>query len=317
MVLRFANRVALVTGAGSGLGRTHALALASRGACVLVNDFAPPRAGETKAPAELVAEEIIAAGGRALANRSSVSDPASAREMVEQAVSEFGRIDIIVNNAGFLRDRSFAKLTAEEFDAVVAVHLAGAAYCTMAAWGHMRAQNYGRVVLTTSNSALFGNFGQANYGAAKAGLVGLMNVLKQEGDKYGIAINSVAPIAATPMTEGVLGQAARQAFDPKLVSAAVVYLCSEECRDSGRIVSTAGGYFAAVQMMSSRGVVLGTSATPELISSNWGKICDFGEANNFRSAGEEMKHILERIEGNAASAELMAEALPSSKSASS
>lgn len=297
MTLRFDNRVAVVTGAGSGLGRSHALALALRGASVVVNDFAAARPGETRAPADLVAAEIIAAGGKAVPNRSSVSDPASAREMVEQAISEFGRIDILVNNAGFLRDRSFAKITAEEFDAVVAVHLGGAAYCTMAAWGHMRAQNYGRVVLTTSNSGLFGNFGQSNYGAAKAGLVGLMNVLKHEGEKYGIAINTLAPMAATPMTETVLDQATREAFDPVLVSAAVVYLCSEECADSGRIVSTAGGYVAAVQMMSSRGVVLGSSATPELISRNWGRICDFSEAGNFRSAGEEMKHILDRLAG--------------------
>jgi NAD(P)-dependent dehydrogenase (short-subunit alcohol dehydrogenase family) len=295
MTLRLDNRVAIVTGAGSGLGRSHALALASRGASVLVNDFAPPRSSEAKAPADLVAAEIIAAGGKAVPNRSSVSDPASAREMVEQAISEFGRVDILVNNAGFLRDRSFAKMTAEEFDAVVAVHLGGAAYCTMAAWGHMRAQNYGRVVFTTSNSGLFGNFGQSNYGAAKAGLVGLMNVLKHEGEKYGIAVNTLAPMAATPMTETVLDQATREAFDPKLVSAAVVYLCSEECRDSGRIISTAGGYVAAVQMMSARGVVLGESATPESISRNWGRICDFSEPSNFRSAGDEMKHILDRL----------------------
>ena len=162
--------------------------------------------------------------------------------MIEQRrVPNYGRVDILVNNAGFLRDRSFAKMTPADFDAVVAVHLAGAAYCTMAAWARMREAGYGRIVFTTSNSGLFGNFGQANYAAGKAGLIGLMNVLKQEGGKYGITVNTLAPMAATPMTEAVMDDATKAAFDPALVSAALVYLCSDECTDSGRIVSTAGG----------------------------------------------------------------------------
>ncbi len=298
MTIRFDGRVAVVTGAGSGLGRSHALTLAARGASVVVNDFAPARGGDGRRPADVVVDEIRAAGGVAVANASSVSDPADARAMIEQAVSEFGRVDILVNNAGFLRDRSFAKLTAEDFDAVVGVHLAGAAYCTMAAWPHMRDRTYGRIVFTTSNSGLFGNFGQSNYAAAKAGLIGLMNALKQEGGKYGIAVNTLAPMAATPMTETVMDATTKLAFDPALVSAALAYLCSEDCADSGRIVSTAGGYVSAVQVMSSKGVLLGDAASPEAIAENWTKICDFSAARGFASAGDEMRHILDRIAGS-------------------
>ncbi|MEP9386032.1 SDR family NAD(P)-dependent oxidoreductase [Mesorhizobium sp. KR9-304] len=295
MTIRFDDRVAVVTGAGSGLGRSHALALAARGAKIVVNDFAGSRAGDARPPADLVVEEIRAAGGVAVSNGSSVADPGQARALVEQAVSQFGRIDILVNNAGFLRDRTFAKLTPEDFDAVVDVHLNGAAYCTMAAWGHMRDQNYGRIVLTTSNSGLFGNFGQSNYAAAKAGLVGLMNALKQEGGKYGILVNTLAPMAATPMTEAVMDEATKAAFDPALVAAAVAYLCSERNTESGRILSTAGGYVSAVQMMSSPGILLGAATTAEAIGENWAKICDFDGARGFASAGDEMRHILERL----------------------
>ncbi|WP_442580096.1 SDR family NAD(P)-dependent oxidoreductase [Mesorhizobium sp. ASY16-5R] len=295
MMIRLDDRVAIVTGAGSGLGRSHALALASRGAKVVVNDFAPARDGAAERPADLVVAEIRAAGGTAVANGSSVSDPEQAASMVAQAVSEFGRIDILVNNAGFLRDRSFAKLTAADFDAVVAVHLGGAAYCTMAAWAHMREHNHGRIVFTTSNSGLFGNFGQSNYAAAKAGLIGLMNALKQEGAKYGIAVNTLSPMAATPMTETVMDEATRNAFDPALVSAAVVHLCSDEFTESGNIVSTAGGYISAVRIVSSRGALLGRSATPEAIAECWARINDFSSARGFNSAGDEMRHILERL----------------------
>jgi NAD(P)-dependent dehydrogenase (short-subunit alcohol dehydrogenase family) len=300
MTIRFDNRVAIVTGAGSGLGRSHALTLATRGAAVVVNDFAAPRPGESRRPADLVVDEIHAAGGRAIADASSVSDPSQAKAMVERAIAEFGHLDILVNNAGFLRDRSFAKLAAEDFDAVVDVHLGGAAYCTLAAWNHMRERNYGRIVFTTSNAGLFGNFGQANYGAAKAGLVGLMNVLKQEGGKYGISVNTLAPMAATPMTETVMDAATKAAFDPLLVSAALAWLCSEEFSESGRIVSTAGGYVSAVQVMASPGVLLGAKAMPEAIAANWQRICDFSGARPFASAGEEMRHIMDRLAAVAA-----------------
>jgi NAD(P)-dependent dehydrogenase (short-subunit alcohol dehydrogenase family) len=300
MTIRLDNRVAIVTGAGSGLGRSHAIALAARGASVVVNDFAQAREGQAHRPADMVVADIRAAGGIAIANGSSVSDPDQARSMVAEAVSEFGRIDILVNNAGFLRDRSFAKLTPEDFDAVVAVHLAGAAYCTMAAWSHMREQNHGRVVFTTSNSGLFGNFGQSNYAAAKAGLIGLMNALKQEGTKYGIAVNTLAPMAATPMTESVMDEITKAAFDPALVSAAVVHLCSDEFAESGNIVSTAGGYISAVRVLSSQGVLLGDAATPEAIATNWDRINDFAAARAFGSAGDEMRHILEQLSAKAA-----------------
>ncbi|MEC9344238.1 MAG: SDR family NAD(P)-dependent oxidoreductase [Pseudomonadota bacterium] len=295
MTIRLDDRVAIVTGAGAGLGRSHALALAARGARIVVNDLSQAMTGEHMSPSERVVEEIRAAGGVAISDNSSVADAEQARAMVERTVSEFGRVDILVNNAGIVRDRSFAKMTAGEFDSVVAVHLAGAAYCTMAAWGHMREANYGRVVLTTSNSGLYGNFGQANYASGKAGLIGLMNTLKLEGGKYNIAVNTLAPMAATPMTENVMDEATKAAFDPALVSAALVYLCSEACPDNGRIISTAGGHVSAVQVMSSQGVVLGRNASPETIAQNWGRICDFDGAVPFASAQEEMKHILSRL----------------------
>ncbi len=271
--------------------------LAARGAKLIVNDPAEAAAVGADRPADRVVAEIRAAGGEAAANYGSVMDPSQAAGMIEQAVETFGGIDILVNNAGFLRDRSFAKMSVEDFDAVVKVHLAGAAYCTMAAWPHMRAAGYGRIVMTTSNSGLYGNFGQANYGAAKAGQVGLMNVLKQEGTKYGILVNTICPMAATPMTEQVLDQATKHAFDPADVSAAVAYLCSDSCADTGQIISAAGGYFAAVKMVSSPGAVLPEQdkGSPDAVAHHWREITDFSAHLGFDGAPGEMAHILAKL----------------------
>ena len=238
----FTDRVAVVTGAGGGLGREHALLLAALGAAVVVNDLGGDVHGDGagSGAARAVVDEIVAAGGVAVADGNSVADPDSAAAIVDRAVSDFGRVDVVVNNAGILRDKTFANLGWDELDAVLDVHLKGAFYVTRPAFARMKEQGYGRIVLTSSGSGIMGNFGQTNYGAAKMGLVGLMNVLKLEGARYGINVNAVAPIAATRMTVGLLGGAADR-FDPALVAPAVAYLASEACTLSGEIWSVGGG----------------------------------------------------------------------------
>jgi NAD(P)-dependent dehydrogenase (short-subunit alcohol dehydrogenase family) len=238
----FQDRVAIVTGAGGGLGRSHALLLASRGAAVVVNDLGGSVIGEgaSSSAADAVVAEITAAGGVAVADYSSVADPAGGAAIVQKALDEFGRVDILINNAGILRDRSFAKMEFEELHAVLDVHLKGAFYVTKPAFLKMKEQGYGRIIMTSSASGLLGNFGQTNYGAAKMGLVGFMNVLKHEGAKYNIKVNAVAPIAATRMTEGLFGEVMAK-FAPESVSPAVAYLASEECEVTGDIWSVGGG----------------------------------------------------------------------------
>ncbi len=238
----FTDRVAIVTGAGGGLGREHAKLLASLGAAVVVNDLGGDvrGAGSGTSPANAVVDEIRAAGGAAVADHASVSVPEAAASIVERAVTEFGRIDVVVNNAGILRDRTFANLEWGDLDAVLDVHLKGAFYVTRPAFAHMKAQGYGRIVVTSSASGLLGNFGQTNYGAAKMGLIGLMQVLKLEAARYGITANAVAPIAHTRMTAELLGEGA-PLFDPALVSPAVAYLASEACTLSGEVWSVGGG----------------------------------------------------------------------------
>jgi NAD(P)-dependent dehydrogenase (short-subunit alcohol dehydrogenase family) len=241
-MIDFQNRVAVVTGAGGGLGRSHALLLASRGAAVVVNDLGGTVGGQgsSASAADAVVDEIKAAGGVAVADYSSVSDPDAAAGIVQRAVDEFGRIDVVVNNAGILRDKSFLKLDWADLAAVLDVHLRGAFYVTRPAFARMKEQGYGRIVMTSSASGLLGNFGQSNYGAAKMGLVGLMNVLKIEGAKYGITVNAIAPIAHTRMTEELLGEMAEK-FDPTLVSPVVAYLASEACELTGEVWSVGGG----------------------------------------------------------------------------
>jgi NAD(P)-dependent dehydrogenase (short-subunit alcohol dehydrogenase family) len=241
-MIDFQNRVAIVTGAGGGLGRSHALLLASRGAAVVVNDLGGTVGGQgsSASAADAVVDEIKAAGGVAVADYSSVSDPDGAAGIVQRAVDEFGHVDVMVNNAGILRDKSFLKLEWADLAAVLDVHLKGAFYVTRPAFGLMKEQGYGRIVMTSSASGLLGNFGQTNYGAAKMGLVGLMNVLKIEGAKYNIKVNAVAPIAHTRMTVELLGDMAEK-FDPAQVSPVVAYLASEQCEVTGEVWSVGGG----------------------------------------------------------------------------
>ena len=253
--MRFDGRVAIVTGAGNGLGRSHALALAARGAKVVVNDLGGARdgTGGSLSAAERVVAEIRAAGGTAMANGASVTDPAGIEAMVADVMTAWGRVDILINNAGILRDKTFAKMTLDDFRAVIDVHLMGAVICTKAVWEIMRQQNYGRIVMTSSASGLFGNFGQSNYGAAKMALVGLMQVLSLEGQKNNIRINCLAPTAATRMTEDILPPVLLEAMTPESVSPGVLALVAEDA-PTRCILSAGAGAFERAYITLTQGI---------------------------------------------------------------
>ncbi len=260
MTISFGDRVAVITGAGTGLGRSHALELASRGAMVVVNDLASPD-GDGPSSAETVVEEIRQSGGVAVASHDSVATQAGGAAIIAKAVDEFGRIDIVINNAGIVRDASFAKLSAEATDAVLDVHLRAAFFVTQPAFVHMKEQGYGRILFTSSGAGLFGNFGQANYAAAKAGVVGLANVLAIEGSRNNIAANVLAPAARTQMNEGLLGELT-DALDPELVTSMAVYLVSEECDRTGEVYSAIGGRYAQIFIGLTPGWFAGAGARP-------------------------------------------------------
>jgi NAD(P)-dependent dehydrogenase (short-subunit alcohol dehydrogenase family) len=265
--MSLAGRVAIVTGSGGGLGRAHALYLASKGAKIVVNDLSKPAA-------DAVVAEIHAAGGEALAFAGSVTDEFQVARMVAQTIDRFGQIDILINNAGILRDKSFAKMNMEDFRLVVDVHLIGAAICCKAVWEVMRAQNYGRIVMTTSSSGLYGNFGQANYGAAKMALVGLMQTLAIEGEKYGIRVNSLAPTAATGMTEGVLSEESLTMLAPDLVSPGLLALVSEDA-PTRAILCAGAGHFAAAHVTLTDGIQVGRADDAgEQVIAGWSTITD-------------------------------------------
>ena len=275
MTVSFADQVAIVTGAGGGLGRCHALELARRGAKVVVNDLggAMDGSGGSSAAAEAVVAEIKAMGGEALANGGSVSDRAGAQSMVDDAINAWGRVDVLINNAGILRDKSFSKMTLDDFDMVVNVHLLGAAYCSHAVWPVMREQNYGRILMTTSPTGLYGNFGQTNYGAAKLGQVGLMNSLKIEGAKNNIHTNTIAPVAATRMTENLMPDEVLQKLGPELVTPAALFLVSTDA-PNGVILQAQGGTFSLAGIFENDGVNIGVDATVEDIAANYETIVD-------------------------------------------
>ena len=261
------GRVAIVTGAGGGLGREHALYLARKGARVVVNDVAPEAA-------EAVAAQIEAKGGRAIPFAASVTDEAGVAAMVARTLQEWRRVDILVNNAGILRDKSFAKMSLDDFRLVVEVHLMGTVICTRAVWERMRQQNFGRIVMTTSSSGLYGNFGQANYSAAKMALVGLMQTLAIEGEKYGIRVNCLAPSAATRMTRGILPEASLRRLDPALVSPALLALVRDDA-PTRAIVCAGAGHFARAYVTLSQGVQLGGGDDAgERAISQWQQISD-------------------------------------------
>ncbi|HAR30032.1 MAG TPA: 3-oxoacyl-ACP reductase [Gammaproteobacteria bacterium] len=275
MAYSFEGRVAIVTGAGGGLGRCHALELARRGARVVVNDLggAMDGTGGSSEAAQNVVAEIRAMGGEAVANGGSVSDRQGAASMVKAAMDAFGRVDILINNAGILRDKTFSKMEIADFEIVLDVHLMGAVNVTKAVWPIMREQKYGRIVMTTSPSGLYGNFGQTNYGAAKLGLIGFMNTLKIEGAKDNIHTNAIAPVAATRMTENLMSEAALKALAPELITPGVVYLCTEDA-PNGVILQAQGGRFSVACIMENAGVDLGVDATVEDIGANYAAISD-------------------------------------------
>ncbi len=295
----FKGRVAIVTGAGGGLGRQHALALAARGARVVVNDLggATDGSGASASAAQAVVEEIRAAGGEAIANGASVTDAAAVQAMVQQAVDAWGRVDILVNNAGILRDKSFAKMDLADFRLVVDVHLMGAVNCTKAVWALMNAQKYGRIVMTTSSSGLYGNFGQSNYGAAKLALVGLMQTLSIEGAKNDVRVNCLAPTAATRMTEGLMPQEVLDALKPEAVVPAMLVLASEGAPNR-TILCAGAGTFEAAHITLTQGAWLGIGPdTPEQLAARLAEVTaregetvpESGAAQGTNEVGKAMK----------------------------
>lgn len=278
MSISFADQVAIVTGAGGGLGRCHALELARRGAKVVINDLGGTMdgSGGSSDAAEAVVAEIKAMGGEAIANGGSVSDRAGAQSMVDDAMNAWGRVDVLINNAGILRDKSFSKMTLDDFEMVVNVHLLGAAYCSHAVWPIMREQNYGRILMTTSPSGLYGNFGQTNYGAAKMGQVGLMNSMKIEGAKNNIHTNSIAPVAATRMTENLMPEEVLEKLGPELVTPAAIFLVSEDA-PNGVILQAQGGQYSLAAVVENSGVNLGVEATADDVAVSYEAIVDMAE----------------------------------------
>ncbi|MFN3944511.1 MAG: SDR family NAD(P)-dependent oxidoreductase [Allosphingosinicella sp.] len=297
MTISFDNRVAIVTGAGGGLGRAYALELARRGAKVVVNDLGGARDGSGSSDAALkVVEEIEAAGGAAIANGASVTDEAQVEAMVADAKSRWGRVDILINNAGILRDKSFAKMGMDDFRAVVDVHLIGSAVCTKAVWETMRDQAYGRILMTSSSTGLYGNFGQANYGAAKLGLAGLAKTLHLEGAKYGIKVNTIAPTAATRMTEDIFPPDMLALFNPDNVVPAALYLVSDEA-PSNMIVGAGAGVVQAAYVTLTPGYALPEGArTVEEVAANWDRIASREGEIVPQSGAEQAMTILKALQ---------------------
>ena len=285
MDVRFDDRVAIVTGAGAGLGRQHALLLASRGAKVVVNDpgGSVDGTGGANAVADTVVAEIKAAGGQAVASYASVAEEAAASSIIDTAVKTWGRLDILVNNAGILRDKAFNNMTMADYEFVNQVHHFGTAYCIKAAWPIMRKQSYGRIVVTTSGSGTVGNFGQANYGAAKMAVNGLINVLRHEGAKYNIRCNAISPSAYTRMTESLLPPDIAPWMKPELVSPIVAWMCSEECDQNGEIMAATAGGYARVQYFVSEGVQFDPAepVSIEMVRDSLGQIRDLSTAKPY------------------------------------
>ncbi|WP_431469945.1 SDR family NAD(P)-dependent oxidoreductase [Sphingosinithalassobacter sp. LHW66-3] len=298
MTIRFDDKVAIVTGAGGGLGRAYALELAKRGAKVVVNDLGGARDGTGHSDAALqVVEEIKAAGGEAMSNGGSVTEYDQMVEMVAKAKEAWGGVHILINNAGVLRDKSFAKMEPEDFRFVVDVHLNGSANVTKAVWETMREQAYGRILMTASSTGLFGNFGQANYGAAKLGLAGLTKTLYLEGAKYNIRVNTLAPVAGTRMTEDILPEEAFKLFAPENVAPAALYLVSEDA-PSNAIVGAGAGVFQASYVTLTPGVRLsGEELSPEGVAAHWAQITDRSGEIVPNSGTEQSMLIMGKLQG--------------------
>jgi len=285
-----------VTGAGQGLGRSHALALAERGARVVVNDLGGARdgTGSSSLAAEAVVAEIEAAGGEAMADGADVADESAVKSMVDTAVDRWGRVDILINNAGILRDKSFTKMDMADFAAVVNVHLRGTAICTKAVWGPMREQGYGRIVVTTSSSGLYGNFGQANYGAAKLGVVGLMNTLRAEGANYDIRVNALSPVAHTRMTDDLLPDEAKKLLKPEEVTPGVLFLVSKAA-PNGVVLAAGAGGFACARIYETDGIWLPPGErTPENVAARFDEISDPEDQQAYATGGEQSMKFMQK-----------------------
>lgn len=287
----FTGRVAIVTGAGAGLGRQYALDLGKRGAKVVVNDLGGTRdgTGSSDSAANKVVDEIKALGGQAVPNYDNVATVKGGENIVKTAIDAFGKVDILINNAGILRDKSFTKMEEENWEAVIGVHLKGAYCVTRPAFANMRENNYGRIVMTTSGAGLFGNFGQTNYAAAKMGLIGLTNVLKLEGAKSNIKTNVIVPVAASRLTEDVLPPQFFEKMKPDFISPAVLYMCSEQCQDSGMFINATLGYFSRTAIVTGPGAILSDGVKipePEEVMENWDKIKSIENPKYFDQLGE-------------------------------
>ncbi|XP_032801144.1 peroxisomal multifunctional enzyme type 2 [Petromyzon marinus] len=286
--LRFDGRVVLVTGAGGGLGKEYALAFAERGALVVVNDLGGDIKGEGKSTsaANKVVQEILTKGGKAVANHDSVED---GEKLIKSALDAYGRIDVVVNNAGILRDRTFPRISDQDWDIIQRVHLRGSFLVTRAAWNHMKNQKYGRIIMTSSSSGIYGNFGQANYSAAKMGLLGLSNTIAIEGQKYNVHCNTVAPTAGSRLTQSVMPQELVDALKPEFVAPLILWLCHESCQDTGNIFEVGAGWVGKLRWERSNGAILRTKGkpmTPEAVRDNWGKVCDFTDSTHPKSSQE-------------------------------
>ncbi|HXG19684.1 MAG TPA: SDR family NAD(P)-dependent oxidoreductase [Methylomirabilota bacterium] len=297
--IRFDGRVAVITGAGNGLGRSHARFLASRGAKVVVNDLGGTVAGtgSSRAVADAVVEEIRAAGGEAVANYDSVATEEGGRNIIKTALDAFGAVDILINNAGNVRDKSFAKMDLADFRALVDVHLMGAVYCTHAAWPIMRNKNFGRIVMTTSAAGLYGNHGHTNYGAVKMAVIGFMNALKEEGRKHNITVHAIAPIALTRMSESVTAPRIAPLIKPEFVTAAVAWLCAAENEETGHIIQAGAGYYAKIEVREAHGALFGadTIPTPEQIRDRYAEITDMSQAAPYTNASEALRKIFRLV----------------------
>ena len=299
MTIRFDGRVAIVTGAGSGLGRAHALGLAARGAKVVVNDFggAVDGSGASSGPAETVVDEIRAARGEAIAHGADVTNAEQVADMVGKAQAKWGGVDILINNAGILRDASFAKMALADFRKVVEVHLMGSVVCTHAVWPLMRAANYGRILMTTSSSGLYGNFGQSNYGAAKTALIGLMNVLQIEGEKNGIRVNTLGPGAATRMTESLITPDILKLMTPESVTPTALFLVSEDAPRRTILNATAGGV-SRTYLHETEGVYLPPAEnTPERIAELFDQISDTAGQHLYETGGGQVMKFVGKARG--------------------
>lgn len=296
--LRYDGRVAIVTGAGHGLGRQHALELAARGAKVVVNDLGGDRSGvgASAGPAQEVVDEIRKNGGEAVANPDNVATPEGAEAIVKAALDEFGKIDIVVNNAGILRDKSFKNMTVEEWDAVIAVHLRGSFLVTKAAWPHLRENGHGRIVNTSSPAGLFGNFGQANYSTAKMGLVGFTKTLAHEGAKYDIKANAIAPVAWTRMTEDLLPADFKDHIGVDKVTPLVAYLAHESNPDSGEVYTVGGGRIARILVAEGPGWGASGEMTVESVRDNWAAINAAEPHIVPRNVGEQMGPLIQHLQ---------------------